>query len=395
MTVPTSTAPCAFVALLGPDVWTTRTAEITARAASGSRAGQALRERHCIQLAIEQLRRSGGHRISALGQNVAELAAYAVALSRQLSPAGRTRFDAALNAAMRGEATLVPVFHLLRTATLHRARGFHVRFAGLEDGAPFDLLLSRDHAEAEVVCEVVSAEEGRLLHRGAWFRLADRIDPDLQTWLATHPGRFVLKMTLPNGLHTSEEDALAALHQRIRAMLEAERRLEQSPAVVLRLDPLLLAAARSYELGLVSRLRREFGPEAHLSVTSVGEAIFVMAARTGRENQIAAAVRRRMESVAPTRLSGTRPGILAMLIDDIDRGEWRTLRERLELESETRQFLLQPLAAHVVAVTCSSRMEMLGMPERDAAPGRELRFRNPAHPAARVAALARAVLSSV
>jgi hypothetical protein len=237
------TAVCAFVALLGPGVWATRTAEITTQAASGSRAGHALRERQSIQLAIEQLRRSGGHRLSAMSRNVAELAAQAVVLSRRLSPAGRARFDAALNAAMLGDATLVPVFHLLRTAALHRARGFHVRFAGLEDGAPFDLLLSRDHAEAELVCEVVSADEGRQLNRDAWFRLADRIDPDLQTWLATHPGRFLLKMTLPNGLHTGEDDALAALHQRICAMLKAERRLEHSPAVALRLDPLLRAVA--------------------------------------------------------------------------------------------------------------------------------------------------------
>jgi len=163
---------------------------------------------------------------------------------------------------------------------------------------------------------------------------------------------------------------------------------------VLRLDPLWLAAAQSNELGLTCRLREEFGPEAHLSVTSVGEAVFVMAARAGRQNEIAAAVRRRMASIAPTRLTGTRPGILAMFIDDIDRGEWHTLRERLELESEVRQFLLQPLAAHVVAVTCASRMEMFGMHEPDAAPGSELRFRNPAHPAARDAALAPAVLSS-
>ena len=46
----------------------------------------------------------------------------------------------------------------------------------------------------------MTAEEGRGVHRGAWFRLADRIDPDLQIWLAAHPGRYLLKMTLPNGL---------------------------------------------------------------------------------------------------------------------------------------------------------------------------------------------------
>jgi hypothetical protein len=374
-------ALCAFVALLDPDVWTTRTAEITAQAASGSRAGRPLRKGHGLQLVIEQLCRSNGRPTPAIGYRVADLAHEAVALSRQLSPAGRVRFDSKLRAAMQGDATLVPLFHLLRTAAQHRAQGFTVRFAGLEDGAPFDLLVSRGHTEAEVACEVVSADEGRSLQRSAWFRFTDRIDPDLRTWLATHPGRFLLKMTLPNGLRATEDDAIAALHHRIRAMLEAERRLEHSDAVVLRLDPLLLATARSNEGDLLPQLRREFGPEALLSVTLAGGGVFVMTAYAGRGNEIAAAVRRRMSRVAPIRLSGTRPGILAMFVDDIDRVEWRPLREGLELESEARRFLLQPLAAHVVAVTCASHMEMFSVPEPDAASSHEPRFRNPAHPA--------------
>jgi hypothetical protein len=48
-----------------------------------------------------------------------------------------------------------------------------------------------------------------------------------------------------------------------------------------------------------------------------------------------------------------------------------------------------------VAVTCSSRVEMFGLPAPDAAPDGELRFRNPAHPAAKAAALAPAISSSL
>ena len=239
----------------------------------------------------------------------------------------------------------MPLFHLLRTAALHRDRGFEVAFAGLEEGAPFDLMLARNGVEAEVACDVLSAEEGRSVHRGAWFRLADRIDPDLQTWLAAHPGRYLLKLTLPHGLQgglhepPDQGDSLSALHGRIRTLLQEQRRTDQDAAVVLRLDPLLLAAAQADELRLMSSLRREFGPEAHLSVTAAGGGVFVMAARAGRENDVAVAVRRRMAAIAPTRLTGSRPGILAMFVDDTDRTEWRMLRERLELEGEARQFL--------------------------------------------------------
>ena len=164
---------------------------------------------------------------------------------------------------------------------------------------------------------------------------------------------------------------------------------------MLRLDPLMLAAAQADELGLMPRLRNEFGPEAHIAITAAERSLFVMAARSGQENEVAVAIRRRMTAVAPARLTGTRPGILAMFIEDTDRTEWRLMRERLDLEGEARQFLTDPGAKSVVAVTCASRLEMFGTSGPDVAPDGELRFRNPSHPAAKAAALAPAVTSSI
>ena len=66
--------------------------------------------------------------------------------------------------------------------------------------APYDLLIARGTLEAEIACEVVSAEEGRLVQRGAWSHLADRVDADLRAWLAD------LSRALP-----AEDDAAAGL----------------------------------------------------------------------------------------------------------------------------------------------------------------------------------------
>lgn len=389
----------AFVTLVGRPRWSRRIAEIRNRTTGGPRAGQALRQRHAIELTIERLRHPG-RPPSAAETMIAGFAAATVRLSRSLAPGGRERLRAALTEAFTGTGTLIGLFHQVRTAMLHQSRGFDVIHAGLEEGAPFDLLLSRDGMRAEVACDVVSAEEGRGVHRSAWFRLADRIDPDLQTWLAEHPGRYLLKMTLPAGLRGDADDAedktsaLATLHARIRGMLASRVRQEHDEAIVLRLDPLLLAGAQAQELGLMTSLRQEFGPEAHLAVTTARNSVFVMAARAGQENDIAAAMRRRMAAVAPARLTGERPGILAMFMEDTDREEWRRLRDRLELEGEARRFLTDPEARSVVAVSFVSRMELFGAREPDAAPEGEVRFRNPGHPAARVAALAPSVVSS-
>lgn len=388
----------AFVRAVGTKAWRERVAALYKAGVNETRAGRNILQRHCIELTIERLRSRAPARPPSVAERwIASYAAGAVETLGKLSPQGRERLLARLRLALTGDECLVGPFHLLRTASMQRGRGFTVGFAGFEEGAPFDLLIERGGTEAEVACDMISAEDGRGVHRGAWFSLMDRVDPELQTWLRAHPGRYLLKMTLPKGLRTETDgggDLLGILHARITEMLKTRRHADGDEAAMLRLDPLMLAAAQADELGLMPRLRQEFGPEAHLSVTTAGGGVFVMAARAGQENEVACAVRRRLDAVAPARLTGTRPGILAMFIEDTDRAEWRLLRDRLQLEGETRQFMTHPEARSVVAVTCTSRLELFGLPAPDAEPEGELRFRNPAHPAAKAEALAPAVLSS-
>jgi hypothetical protein len=386
-----------LVASIGKPAWDARLAEIR-QACTPGHAGRAMARMHALELTIDRLLRSGPADHSAAELEVMALAGDLAGLAAMLPPAGREELQARFDLAMTGVNTLVPLFHLVRCARLQRGRGFAVHFAGLEDGASFDLLLERDRTEAEMLCDVVSAEEGRDVHRGAWSDLVDRVDPDLQAWLATHPGRYLLKMTLPKGLRADtapdSSAALADLHGRITRLLGDRRRADHDEAAVMRLEPLLLAGAQASELGLMRGLREEFGHEAHLAVTAAGRGVFVMAARAGREDEVAEAVHRRMVQIAPARLTGTRPGILAMFIEDTDRLEWRILRNQLRLEGAARQFLTRPEARAVVAVTCVSRQELFGGTPPDAAEDGELRFRNPSHPMARAPQLAPAVLSS-
>jgi hypothetical protein len=393
--------PDRFLALVGPRRWQERLTQIRDLSASGPRAGQAIRQRHGVELSLEKLRRHPGAMPSIAEVRLGRIAAEIPRVAARLTARGRESLVEALRLGLTAQNTLVPIFHLMRTARAHEEREFAVSFPGFDEGTPHDLILRRDGVEAEVACDVMTAEEGRGVHRGAWFRLADRIDPDLQTWLAAHPGRYILKMTLPNGLRgglqqtESDAETVSLLHQRITALLRARTRQDHDEAIILRLDPLLLAGAQAEDQGLISSLRREFGPEAHLSVTTSGSAVFVMAARAGQENEVAIAVRRRLAALAPARLTGNRPGILSLFIEDTDRLEWRGLRDHLELEGEARQFMTNPEARPVVAVSFVSRFELFGVSEPDAASGGEVRFRNPGHPAAAFPALASAVMSSV
>ena len=300
----------AFVAAVGKDVWRARLGVLQAGAGAQTHAGRQCLQRHCIELTLERLRvRPLARPASAAERCIAGYAADAVARLDLVAPRGRDGLLATYRAGLAGNETLVGPFHLLRTAGLQAARGYEVQFAGLEDGAPFDLLIANETAEAEVACDVISAEDGRGVHRGAWFDLVDRVDPELQTWLRAHPGRYLLKMTLPQGLKSDcGSGLLGVLHERITAMLRGQSRTDGDAAAVLRLDPLMLNAAQADELGLMPRLRREFGPEAHLSVTAAGGGVFVMAARAGQENEVAGAVRRRLDAIAPARLTGDAAG---------------------------------------------------------------------------------------
>ncbi len=387
----TANAAARLVALVGKRRWNARIEEVRARAAAQRIAGRVVAERHALELAVDRLAAATATPRTRAEAAILSLASALVSLAERLPPSGQERLATALAAATEGEGTLVPLFHLVRVAALNRARGFTVRFSGLEEGSMHDLVIERDGAEAEIVAAVVSADEGRWVHKGDWFALVDRLNPDLERWLAAHPGRYLLKLTLPEGLSGPEGQSL--VQERINALLAEDRRSDHSEAAILRLDPLLLAQNEANHAALMQRLRAQFGPEAHFAVMGGERSVFVMAARAGRENEVAAVLRRRLAEL-PARLSGGRPGILAVFIEDTDRTEWRGLRERLEIEGATRNFLTAPEARPVIAVTCASRFELLDMPEPDAAPGGELRFRNPAHPKAKDAALAPAVTNA-
>ena len=371
-----------FVRCVGQKRWGQRLEVIRSLCVSGH-TGRAARLQHALELTLDRLWRTCAAPETEAERLLTELASDLAALMAALPEAGQARLAACIEAGLTGSCTLVPLFHLLRCARLYRARGFDVEFSGLADGAGFDLLLTRDGRVLEVVCETLSAEDGRDVHRTAWSYLVDRVDPDLQSWLAAHPGRYVLKMTLPAGLKGEvaggDSATLAALHGRITRLLTESRRADHDEAAVLRLEPLLLAGAQASELGLMAGLRREFGHEAHLAVTSAGRGVLVMAARAARQDEVPEAMHRRMIEIAPTRASGTRPAILAMFIEHIDQHEWRVLRDQLQLEGAARHFLTRPEARQIAAVTCASRFELLGGVPPHAAEGGELRFRSPGY----------------
>jgi hypothetical protein len=383
-----------FLALAGEVEWRRRMADLARQAQPRSWQGRAAQQRHALELLLSRLADPRATpRLSRAEAQVVALAREAVRLADTLPALPRARLRERLLAGLTGQATLIPLFHLLREASRQRARGFTVHFAGLAEEAPYDLRLERDGAVAELACRTVSAEEGRHLPRGNWFALVDGINPDLQTWLAAHPGRYLLKMTLPEGLQTPAE--LSRLQRQVSDLLASHKRQHASEAAVLKLDPLTLAGVQAAGQGLPRSLREMFGPDTHLAVTGdpAAGSVFVMTAQAGRENALAATVVRHMAEAAATTLTGEHPGIVSIFLEEVERAEWRGLRDTLQLEGAVRRFFTTPAAGRLAAAACSSRFEMFGLAPPEAAEQGELRFRNQAHPAASQPALQPAIAS--
>ena len=133
-----------FFALVGDRRWPARLTEIRDLAASGPRAGHAILQRHAVELGLEKLRRHPAAKPSPAERLLGGIAAEIPAIAARLSPGGRERLIEQLRLGLSGQNTLIPLFHLVRTAMLQRSRGFTVAFAGLEDETPHDLLLRRD-----------------------------------------------------------------------------------------------------------------------------------------------------------------------------------------------------------------------------------------------------------
>ena len=121
-----------FVALCGDSRWLARVADLGQRVQNGAWRGRAAQQRHVLELMLARLGDPKAlARAGSAERRVLAIAREAVRLAESLPAGPRARLRETIAAGLEGEATLIPLFHLLRTASLHRDRGFEVTFAGL------------------------------------------------------------------------------------------------------------------------------------------------------------------------------------------------------------------------------------------------------------------------
>ena len=133
-----------FIALVGSSDGSERLAEIRDLASVGHALARPSANGMAWSSAWKNAAASRRHAVAWPNTLLGRIAAEIPQIAAELTPRGRDGLIEQLRLGLSGQNTLIPVFHLIRTAMLQRSRGFTVAFSGLEDETPHDLLLERD-----------------------------------------------------------------------------------------------------------------------------------------------------------------------------------------------------------------------------------------------------------
>ena len=101
-----------FLRLVGAKLWASRLADLGQRAQSSAFLGRATQHRHALEFALA--RAAHGAAQGSAERRALRFAAEAVQLAKNLPESPRAKLRALITEGLSGEATLIPLFHLLR-----------------------------------------------------------------------------------------------------------------------------------------------------------------------------------------------------------------------------------------------------------------------------------------
>ncbi len=379
-----------FMGVVGRRAWTARMRSLEAHIAGQPALRHVVQRRHLLEMAFDQLdrrvRRAGPDRpLPPQYAALAEIAGLVGDTAEALNAKGEKALKARLAAALEDGGALSAALHPFAVARRFLQLGFSVSFPDLEDKAPYDLLVEKDGTAAEVVCVAVASDAGRSVDSADWSRLVGEIDGAMQAYVDGRPGRYVLKLSLPEGL--AGDTGIADIRDAVVELLADNQRSARAESVVMKLDPLNLGSDPISQDDLHQVLRAQFGPAASLAIGMFGDSAFAIAGRSGKPDDIARGVLDQLVDV-PRRFGGDRPGLLFTLVDDVSAVEWTSLRDRMELEVAGRELLNRAENAPVHSVAFVSVADMVTEGPPGFARHRSLCVLNPKHPQARAADLA-------
>lgn len=273
---------------------------------------------------------------------------------------------------------LQPLAFEMASAVDLSGRGFKLQFVDLESCERFDYLIRKDGVEAEFECKTVSYDLGRQVHRRVFERLGKQVfERGVSEFLTTSGPNIRIDLTLEARLPSGEKP-LARVVDMVASALRGNAATEPG-----------LGRARASEWDIPGRpddlrqsdLKGTFdrGDDDHTLIAIGPRRAFALVASSEKPARLLQGVFRELRRVAREQLSGTRPGVIAVQIEDIRESDWVQLSHGSAIEAMTAAYFVTGRREHIHSVLYSSEQLLHKAPGRAWLSGTRLVYRNPAN----------------
>ena len=336
---------------------------------------------------------------------LASFVAMVAGVQRHLSPGAKNRLAGMLRGALKDDRGLAPLASEMAMAAHLMTKGFDVFFNDLETGGGFDFLAAREGVEIEVECKHVSGDIGRRVHQRHVHQLGKLIYPLLNRKVERQPGGWLLKATVPDRLTGSDEQhqAISKIFERT---LETDRNYFEPSVCSLVIQPFSLADSpfsASSPNSISQRAVMDFaderlgGSNKHvICLFQPRRAAAVVVVDSSKPDKVLDGIYRQLKDSSRDQLSGTRPGLMCVHLEDVTesdlvdlaRGEGDEADAATGLQAMTTAVLLKRPHVHTIAFTAIGEIESGKQTfenrteEYAQGKGPAYFFRNPNHPLA-------------
>jgi hypothetical protein len=311
-----------FLNIVEENRWWTRAEQLLRDATSSPYQGMIVADSHWLEMELSALASSllkeGTLPIEIYPESWAAMrfAGMVVELHRQLTPTGRAQLFGRLRDGIK--SGFAGLYLELEMARMLLAEGFDVAFPDLEGRASYDIHFWKGAVEGEVECKSVSADAGRKIHRGDFYRFMDSIGSALQDH-AQRNARDVLLITIHDRLPSNVSSHRLLKDAASKVLLDPGLTMINGPFFTVEREPYdvrLAGIPLSNSRDFYSSCVQAFGQNCHVSGVATQSGCCIIAMRSQREDDHSKPVRDALKKAA-TQLSGSLPGIIAVQYEDI------------------------------------------------------------------------------
>lgn len=372
-----------FLSITGPEIWNKRFQWLVNEILANRFMEEWLREHHGIALELDAfitgIQRTGEFPSQLRNKDEYNLFAFVagvVSIHDHLSPSGKARLKGMLLDGLKTDKGLLPLHHEITTGMHLMGRGYDVECHDLERGGGVDYIARKDGIEIEVECKMFTGDLGRKIHRRRCLNLYKTLFPIVQR-VATSATRGIgIRITLPSHL-TPNLRQHAGIAETLSQGIVGGNKLTRTEYCEVEVKDFLIAespftASHPRELkredveALAQKLFGNSNPNLMIYFSPKTKAV-VAYVESRERDEVLKGMDRQLRESSKGQFTGTRPGILAVQLEDLSSDQMHNLAKSDSTEYEsatglqvmTSWLLSKPNRSHIHSVAYRSHGTLL------------------------------------